>query len=170
LRKLIGIFNAQLRHELLLLCGSGLPRAQGGVQNRRRFRCDRHEAIQLLPKEICLVREEDIRPLNLSQVESLRRDLLVRVDKVVRVDVRTNEVAEIFGSIDNARQALFLVGLERQLRNLGLPSLKILQLWSCRITRNLDTPITNRTRIVLVFLVPPTSNLQALAMVPARTH
>lgn len=166
LGKLIGVLNAQLCHELLLLRRSGLPRAQGGVQNWWRFRSDRHKAIQLLPEEVRFVREENVGSLNLSKVEPLRRDLLVRIDKIVRVDEGSNKTTEILGSIDNTRQALFLVGLKGQLGNLCLPGLEILQLWACRIAGNLDTPITNRTCIVLVFLVFTTSNFQALAMIP----
>lgn len=63
-------------------------------------------------------------------------------------------------------QYLLFIGLEWQPGDLILPGQEVFQFWASRITRNLDSPITDGTHVLVVILDLATSDFQAFSMVP----
>lgn len=62
---------------------------------------------------------------------------------------------------------MLLIRLEREARNLGLPLEEIFKFWASSISRDLLSPIADRTSIFVALLDFAPSNFQAFAMVPS---
>jgi hypothetical protein len=76
-----------------------------------------------LTKEVGLIREEDIRALNLAEVKALDRKLIR--SRHERVQEASNGGSEVAGFVDNVVEAVLLFWLERKTRNLILPCLEL---------------------------------------------
>ena len=90
----------------------------------RRHRSNWTPLVQLLAQEVRLLGKQYIRALDFAQVEDQRGHFLGSRAGSIRKALE--EVAERGCLIDDTVQDLFLVGLERQTRDLGLPLEEIL--------------------------------------------
>lgn len=73
---------------------------------------------------------------------------------------------EILCIVDDLRQDFFFIRLEWKMGNLVLPQLKIFELRTSGIARNLDSPVADGTCIFLIVLNFTPGDLQTFAMVP----
>lgn len=78
-----------------------------------------------------------------------------------------NEQTEILSLVDDAQEALFLLGLEGKVGDLVVPGYEIFQLRARRIARDLDAIVAYGASVLVIFLDLSTSNLEALAMIPS---
>ena len=120
--------------------------------------------MELLTEEVRLIGQQYFGSFNLAKVEALCGDLLRR--RQYRIDERTHVVAKILSSRDDFLESVFFFRLERQGWDLSLPVLQFLKLGTGGITWNLDTMVTDRARIFVVFLDLATCDLQALSVIP----
>jgi hypothetical protein len=134
------------------------------VRDGRGLGSDWAPLVQLLAEEVGLVREQYLRTLDLSQVETLRVGLCLGGENGVAVSRYV--VSELLAVVDDLSQNIFLLGLEGKSQNLLEPRYQIFKLRSRGITRDLDAPVADWAG-VLVFVLDFTSgNLQTLSMVP----
>lgn len=120
--------------------------------------------MDLLSEEIRFIGQKNFGTLDLSQIENQRGNFLGGCARGIRETLE--EISERSRLADDAIQDLFLVRLEREGGDLGLPVLQVLQLRTGCIARNLLSPIANRTRVFVELLNFAPSNLKAFTMVP----
>jgi hypothetical protein len=77
-------------------------------------------------------------------------------------------VAEVLCVVDDAAEHVFFFGLEREGLDLALPLDQVLELWSCCISRDLDAPVADGTRVFLVFFNFATSDLETFSVIPVN--
>lgn len=117
-----------------------------------------------MTQEIGLVGKKDVGTLDLSEVEAERSDLVWR--NCQGVDVWTDVVSESLSRLDDACEGLFFLGLERKGFQLVLPGNELFELGARSIARNLQTPVTDRTSVFVVFLDLAACDFETFSMVP----
>lgn len=75
-------------------------------------------------------------------------------------------VAEVLRVVDDAREEVFLVGLEGERFDLVLPLDQVFELGARGVARDLDAPVTDGTGVFLVLLDFAPRDLEAFAVVP----
>lgn len=120
--------------------------------------------MKLLSEEVGLICQQDFGAFNLSEIKSLGLGFISSGQD--RITEGGNMSAEFLSIVDDVLENLFLVGLERKIRNFVLPSLQVFQFWSSGITRNANSPITNGAGILLVILDFASGNLQTFTVIP----
>ena len=108
--KIVRVGDAERVHELLLLRRARLASGPGSLNNRRRFRRDRCPFMQFLTKKVGLKTEKNVGAFDFAKIEAEIHDFLS--SKPNMSAVRANRVTECLGSIDDARQGLFLFWLK----------------------------------------------------------
>lgn len=120
--------------------------------------------MECLPEEISLIGQENFSSFNLSKIEALGLDFLCGCH--YRIAERGNMRSEILRIVDDFLKDFFFIRLEGQVRNFILPRLQILKLRSSSVSRNFDSPVTDRTCIFLVILDFTSRDLQTFTMIP----
>lgn len=156
-RKIIRVCDAKRRHELLLLCRTRFASGRGRFDDWRRLWSDRRRLVKLLAKEIGLVGEKDVGAFDLAKVEA-KRGHFIRRDRQ-GVDIGANVVSKGLGGFDDADKSFFFFGLEWQVLQFLLPCDELFKLRPGSVSRNLQTPITDGTGVLVVFLDLATGNL-----------
>lgn len=113
--------------------------------------------MKLLTEEIGLEAQQNLGSFDLTEVKALRSHLF-RVGHD-GVDVRPHKVAECFSSADDLIKHIFLFGLEWQTGNFLLPLNQIFKLWTGCVARDLDTVVTYRACVVVIFFDLATRDL-----------
>jgi hypothetical protein len=103
-----------------------------------------------LTEKVDLFSEENIGTLQLAKVKPLGRKLIR--GRHHWVDISLDVVTELCASFDDRFECFLFLRLKGQVRDFILPGKKIFQLGSSCITGNLDPIITDRARVVVVFL------------------
>jgi hypothetical protein len=122
--------------------------------------------MNLLTEEIRLVRQKNLGPLDFSEIEDQRRNLLG--SRARRVSEAVEEITERSCLLDDVVQDFLLIRLEREARDLCLPFLEIFKLRPCSVARDLSAPVTDRTSVFVKFLDFPPSDFQTFAVIPIR--
>lgn len=164
LGKSFRIVNTMLCHQLLQLGRAGFSGRLRLLENRWWFWSDRIPLVKFLSKEVSFESQKNLSTFYLSQVEALSVGLFVSCHD--GITIRHHVRPESLPVIDDFVKDLFLIWLKREVWDLLLPSLEVFQLWSCSITRNLDTPIAYGTSVFLVILYLASCDLQTLSMIP----
>ena len=164
LRKVVWIVNAKLGHHLLLFGRAWLSSRKRIFKDRRRLGCNWCPFMELLAEEICLIGQQDLGPFNFAQVETLRGHLLGSGHHWI--SIRTHKVSKVLSRGDDILEYVFFIGLERKIVYVILPVLQLFKLGTSCIAWNFDAPITNWTRVFVIFLHFTASYLETLAMVP----
>lgn len=151
-------------HQFLLLCRPRFASGKRLLKYWGRSRSDGGPFVELLTEEISFEAQEDLCTLDLSKVEALRGHFF-RIGHHW-IDVRPYKVSKCLRGSNDFLQYFLLLGLKGQLRDLGLPILKVFELGTSCITRDFDTIIAYRAGIMIVFFDLATGNFEALAMVP----
>ena len=120
--------------------------------------------MELLSEEVGFVGEQDVGTFDLAEVETLSRDFVGCCHD--RIGKGTNEISEVLRLVNNVLNSTFLLGLEGQARNLRLPVLQVFELWSSCVTWYLDSMVTDRTGVFVLFLQFATRDLEAFPMIP----
>ena len=120
--------------------------------------------MELLAKEVGFEAQENLCPLDLSQIEALCCHFF-RIGHHW-IYVRPHEVSKCLRSGNDFLQYIFFLGLKGQLRDLSLPILKIFKLGTSCITRNLDAIVAYRACVIVIFFDLATGNFEALSMIP----
>jgi len=120
--------------------------------------------VQLLSEEVCLVSEKYLGALDLAQVESLRLSFIGRCHD--RVAIASYAVSKVLRIINDLLENLLFFRLEWQIRYFVVPVDQCLKSWSRGIGGDLDPPVTDGTGVLVILFDFPTSDLQALAVVP----
>ena len=120
--------------------------------------------MELLSEEVGFVGEQDVGTFDLAEVETLSRDFVGCCHD--RIGKGTNEISEVLCLVNNVLNSTFLLWLEGQAGNLRLPVLQVFELWSSCITRYLDSMVTDRTGVFVLFLQFATRDLEAFPMIP----
>jgi hypothetical protein len=164
--KILGTIHTKLSHDLLLLGRARLPSRQGLLQNRRGFRRNRSPLVNLLSQIVRLLGQENLGPFNFAQIENQSRHFL-RGD-TGGVGESLQEIAEAECLVDNTVQDLFLVRLKRQIGNLRMPVLEILQLGTGCIARNLLSPVTDGAGVFVKLLDLASGDLETFTVIPEQ--
>lgn len=120
--------------------------------------------MEFLPKEISLEAQEDFCPLDLSKIKALRCHFF-RIGHDW-IDIRPYKVSKCLGSRNDLLQYFLFLGLKGQVRDLGLPILKVFKLRTSCITGDLDAIVAYRAGVIVIFFDLATGNFEAFAMVP----
>ena len=120
--------------------------------------------MKLLAEEIGLKSKEDIRSFDFAEVETLSGYIFRSSHH--RVGVWTDEVSKLLSGGHNVFENILFLWLKRQTRNDALPVLEVFKFRACSIARNLDSIVTNRTFVLVVFFNLPTGYFETLAMIP----
>jgi hypothetical protein len=166
-REIIRVSDAQRRHELLLLCRTRLASRGRRIDDWRSFWSHRCRLVKFLTQEIGLVSKKNVGSFNLSKVET-KCSYFIRRD-CQGVDVWANVIPEGLSGLYDTCESFFFLGLERKILQLILPSNELFKLRTSSISRNLQTPITDRASVLVVFLDLTASDLETFSMVPRCT-
>lgn len=164
LRKFLRIINTMLSHQLLQFGWSRLSSRLRDFQNGRCLGRNWGPFMQLLSKEVGLVRQQNLSAFNLSKIEPLGIRFIGCGENWVAE--RRDDSTEIRRICDDVLEHFFFIWLERKIRDLVLPQLQVFQLWSSCVTRDFDSPVANRASVLFIFFDFATSNLEAFAVIP----
>lgn len=120
--------------------------------------------MQFLTQKIGLIGKKDVGALDLSEVKAERSDLVWR--DCQGVDIWADVVSKGLSRLDDACKGLLFLRLEGQGFQLVLPSDELFELGASSIARNLQTPVTDRASVLVVFLDLAASDLETLSVVP----
>lgn len=137
------------------------------LQNGRRPIGHWSVLVNFLSEKIGLIREQDFSPFNLSQIKYLGGHFFCsHTRRIGRKGV--NRLSKCGCLLYYVVENCFFVWLERQVRYFGLPFTQILKLGTGGVSRDLNAPIANWTGVVVNFLNPSSSYLQALPVIPGK--
>ena len=151
-------------HQFLLLSRPRLASGKRLLKHWRRRKGLRSPLVELLAKEISFEAQENLCPLDLSQIKALCCHFF-RIGHYW-INIWPHKVSKCLRSRNDFVQYIFLLGLKGQLRDLSLPILKIFKLGTSCITRNLDAIIADGAGVVVILFDLATGNFEALSMVP----
>lgn len=163
-RQLFRSVHVMRLHQFLLFGRPRFPSGKRLLKYRRGRRSHWSPFVELLTKEVGFEAQENLCTLDLSEIKTLRGHFFgIRHH---RVDIRPHEVSECFRSSNNLLQDFFFLGLKGQVGDFSLPILKVFELGTRCITRDLDPVVAYRAGVVVIFFDLATGDLEALAVVP----
>lgn len=163
-RKVFRVGHVVRLHQFLLLGRPRLASRKGLLKHGGWRRSDWGPFVQLLPKEVGFEAQEDLCPLDLSEIEALCGHFFWVGHH--RIDIRPYEVSKCLRGRNDFLQYFFLLGLKGQVGDLSLPILKVFELGTSCITRDLDAIVAYRAGVIVVFFDLATGDFEAFAVVP----